>query len=571
VKKGGTVRLKIEGYSPVFLFLSMLILSCPSADAIAAQEPVAVAAAPVLSQDGLVINPENKKISIDYKDANLVSVLKALSYSFDLNLVMTKDVQGKISANLKDITIDEALNAILGVNGYRFVRKDNIIYVIKANDIETQAQAFHLSFLTALDAKQILSKTISKRGDIQINDATNSMVVVDLPEYIEKVKQVLAEIDKAPIQVLIEAKVVDMQAKAFENLGTTINAAFDPKGEAAGGIFGGTSSVNENLTVVTSMAGPSSDVPGNQLRLIPTFKSLSLDVKIDALIQKNRAHVLASPSIATLNGKEAKIIIGERFPYLETTTTPTGNTQTTRFIDVGTSLKVTPMVSPDGWITMKVHPEVSSVSASLAAGPRITTREADSTIRVRDNETIIIGGLINKKDDRTKGGVPFLRSIPVVGWIFSKRSSDLEETELTVFITPHIIRASSIGKDLKSDADYTKGDIYTQDSLLAYAANLEKDNKPEEADLFRFSEMVQTYALLYKQFPESPKADLCLYKMGEIYSRVFKKNDAAVGALNELIEKFPNSVYAHDAQMILDNIKNSEANKKDQAFNRGKE
>jgi Flp pilus assembly secretin CpaC len=209
-----------------------------------------------------------------------------------------------------------------------------------------------------------------------------------------------------------------------------------------------------------------------------------------------------------------------------------------------------------------VHPEVSSVSASLSAGPRITTREADSMIRVRDNETIIIGGLINKKDDRTKGGVPFLRSIPLVGWMFSKRSSDLEETELTVFITPHVIRASSAAGDSNGHLDYADGDRYTQETLLAYAANLEKSNKPDDADLFRFSEMAQTYALVYKQFPESPKADFCLYRMGQIYSDVFKKNEAAAGAFHELIEKFPDSAYAHDAQAMLGKIKNPEASNK---------
>jgi Flp pilus assembly secretin CpaC len=230
-------------------------------------------------------------------------------------------------------------------------------------------------------------------------------------------------------------------------------------------------------------------------------------------------------------------------------------------VDVGTTLKVTPMVSPDGWITMKVHPEVSSVSASLSAGPRITTREADSTIRVRDNETIIIGGLINKRDDRVKGGVPFLRSIPVVGWLFSKKSSAKEDTELTVFITPHIIRASSrtgSGKPLE-DADYAaQGDRFVQDRMLAYAQTLESEidrTKPQEADLFKYSEMVQAYKVIYKQFPDSPKADLCLYKIAQIYYSVFHKPEAAAQSLIELLEKFPTSSYRDDAKRMLNAMK----------------
>jgi len=501
------------------------------------------------------------KISIDYNEANLVSVLQALAYSFNLNLVLTKDVKGKVSAHLQNITIDEALNAILRVNGYRFVRKGDIIYVVRANDMETMVEPFHLSFLIASEAKQLLSKTISKQGDIQINAATNSLVVVDVPENIEKIKQVLAQIDVAPIQVLIEAKIVDIESKDFENLGTTINTTFDSKG-AAGGIL---SNPAQSVVLATNLGGPSSNLTGNQIHITPKFKSLSLDVQLDALIQKNRAHVLASPSIATLNGKEAKIIIGERFPYLQTTQTTVGNVQTsTQFVDVGTTLRVTPMVSPDGWITMKVHPEVSSVTASLTAGPRISTREADATIRVRDNETIIIGGLINKIDDRTKSGVPFLRSIPILGWLFSNRSSDREDTELTVFITPHIVRASNVMGDSQSISensftpDYVnKGDKYTQDNLFVYIQGLQKDignDRPDQSDLFKYSEMVQAYQLIYRQFPDSPKADFCVYKIAGIYSRVFHKTDAATEALKELLEKYPNSSYRHEAQQMLKEI-----------------
>lgn len=546
----------------LFLCWLMVFGLCWSRGYVSAEERSSTATGETSVSNGLTVDPDSKNISIDYKDASLVSVLKALSYSFDLNLVMAKDVQGNVSANLQNITIDEVLTAILSVNGFRHVRKNNVIYVMRDKDVETAVEAFHLSFLMASDAKELLSKTISAKGDIQINEATNSLVVVDVSENIAKVKRILAEVDVAPIQVLIEAKIVDIQSKDFENIGTTLNATYDPKGSLGGGLFGRDSSADESLGLATDLAGPSTDVTGNQINLTPTFKSLSVDVQVDALIQKNRAHVLASPSIATLNGKEAKIIIGERFPYVETTQTANGNTQSTKFIDVGTTLKVTPMVSPDGWITMKVHPEVSSVSASLSAGPRITTREADATIRVRDNETIIIGGLINKKDDRVKAGVPFLRSIPVIGWLFSKRSSTVEDTELTVFITPRIIRASSDSlRKTKGPAepDYAnKGDKFIQERMFAYVDNLESEvdkTKPQDADLFKYSEIVQAYQMIYRQFPDSAQADYCLYKIARIYADVFHKSDAAEQALKELLAKFPNSSYRGEAEVML-NAKN---------------
>jgi len=525
-------------------------------------------AVPAYAQEqalGLSFDRKNKKIFLDYKEANLVSVLQAIAYSFNLNLVITKDVQGKVTAYLQNITIDEALNAILSVNGYRFVRKGNVIYVLRANDMETVVEPFHLSFLTASDAKQLLSKIISKQGDIQINEATNSLVIVDIPENIVKIRKILSQMDVAPIQVLIEAKIVDIQTKEYENLGTTINSNFDTKGETGataigstggtgGATTGGTAgsssnTATQNVAVATNLAGPSTDIPGNQINITPTFKGFSLNVRIDALVQQNKAHVLASPSIATLNGKEAKIVIGEHYPYLETTQTTVGNIQTsTQFIDVGTTLRVTPMVSPDGWITMRVHPEISSVSAALAAGPRITTQEADSTIRVRDNETIIIGGLINKTDNRTKSGIPFLRNIPVLGWLFSNRSTDRESTELTVFITPHIVRASSF---ISNSPDYAKVDITTQESLFAYINAVESDidkSKPQESDLFKYNEILKTYQTIYRQYPDSPKADYCLFSIARIYNTFFHDPDAAQKAIKELLRKYPHSPYYPQAQ-----------------------
>ena len=159
-------------------FCVVSLFSYPSLGSAQEQALTASLANSTVEGNGLTVNPASKRISIDYNEANLVSVLKALAYSFDLNLVMTKDGTGKVSAHLQNITVDEALNAILTVNGYRFVRKNAIIYVMNAKEVEAVAQPFHLSFLIASDAKQLLSKTISSTGDIQINEASNSLVVV---------------------------------------------------------------------------------------------------------------------------------------------------------------------------------------------------------------------------------------------------------------------------------------------------------------------------------------------------------------------------------------------------------
>jgi len=516
------------------------------------------------AQEGLEVSSE--LVSLDYKEANLATVLRSLSYSYDLNLVATKDVQGKVTVNLRNVTIDEALEAILSVNGYAFTRKGSLIYITPGpgtEGIDIITTAIHLSYLTASEAERLLSKVISSKGDIQVNDSTNSLVITDFPASIEKVKKVLKEIDIPPIQVLIESKIVDIQDRAYENFGTTYTLTYDPKGTTPG-LFDRVTGWDESLSGTTTMAGPSSVLSGGQLTLTATLKDFEATTTLDALIQSNKAHLLASPSIATLNGKEARIIIGEKFPYKEKTQTTTGTTETTRFIDVGTTLKVTPLVSPDGWITMNVHPEVSSVSAALDAGPRITTREADATIRVADGQTIIIGGLINRKDDSVKGGVPILRSIPILGILFSKRSSDIEETELTVFITPHIIKDPSelphkkdlMNEEVRLDIEGV-GTLNIVAKLLQHAKNLERNNSVESAERsldHRKQEMLNTYKLVVNQFPKSQKADFALYKMGLLYYDYFKEYDEASKVLNRLILDYPKSAYLSKASLLLEKM-----------------
>ncbi len=500
---------------------------------------------------------DRQSVTLDYKDADLSSVLRALSYSYDLNLVVAKDIKGKVTVTLKDVTVDEALEAILSVNGYAVTKRGNLIYITPGPGVEGMdliTVPIRLSYLTAAEAQRLLGKVISSQGDIQINEATTSLVVTDFPANIEKIKDVLGEIDIPPVQVLIEAKIVDIQSKAYENFGTTYALNFNQTASF------------ESFAPTTTMAGPSSTLSGGQISLTATFKNFSATATIDALIQQNKARLLASPSIATLNGKEARIIIGEKYPYKEKTQTTTGTTETTKFVDVGTTLRVTPRVSPDGWITMIVHPEVSSVSASLDAGPRITTREADATVRVRDGQTIIIGGLKKKKDDQIKGGIPVLRSIPILGLFFSKRSKDLEETDLTVFITPYIIRAPEelaekkdvVDREIYLNLDQETGKLSSAAELFERARNLERGNSPESADKLvshRKEELLATYKQIVEQYPQAKNTDFALYKIGLLHYRYFKEYKAAADALTRLTEDYPDSRYRRKASFYLKKVR----------------
>ncbi len=501
-------------------------------------------------------------INLDYKNAELSSVLRSLSYSYDLNLVTARDIQGKVNVSLRGVTIYEALEAILGVNGYGFTRKGNIIYItpgVGLEGIDTETVTVPVKYLPAHEAAVLLERTVSSRGDIRVNQASNSLVVTDLPAFIGRLEEALKNIDVPPVQVLIEAKLIDITESDDTNFGFTYTADFQPFIDTIG-------ADNAQIAGGQTLAGPHSTLTPGQLT-ITAFSIGNLanaTVTIDALLQEGKAHILASPSIATLNGQEARIIIGERFPYKEKTQTTTGTTETTKFVDIGTTLRVTPQVSPDGWITMIVHPEVSSLNEALDEGPRITTREADATIRVRDGETVVIGGLIRRTEDNIKSRIPILGHIPLLGWLFTRSSTDISATELVVFITPRIIsdpeEAGGAGatrrNDVRVNIDGT-GERVVVHKLWEEAKDLEnnkgaysrvKDKKT------RMAAALDLYKQIASQFPGNEKADDALYRAGFIAYKRFDDLELAKRLFSRLRERYPDSGFRRKAGHMIDHI-----------------
>lgn len=465
-------------------------------------------------------------ISLDYNNANLSDVLKAISYSYNVNIVATKDMSGKVSAKLNNLTLDEALNAILTINKYAFTRKGGIIHVMPKSEMELAIESIPLNFLNPKEATGFLGK-VTERGSIQANEATNSLIVKADPSEMENIKQILKTIDMPPIQVLIEAKIVDINTNDLKNIGTNIKLVYDP----ATGHLSSASLLTGGATTATAPATNAG------LASIKThYQNISPEIQLDALVTQNKARILAAPSIATLNGKAANITIGSKIAYIaETAVTGSTSTTSTAFADVGTKLEVTPTVSLDGWITMKIHPEVSSLLSTTSAGPNISTREADATVRVKNNQTIVIGGLINRSDLQSRDGVPYLRDIPVLGWFFKRHKDELANGSLTVFITPHIIPMPSERErqyELKSAKNQ---DVEMLDGLLRYADGMELDRSADPAkNVYLNEERIKAYRMIIDQFPQSSKMDYCLYKIAFIYAKEFGRCDAARETLMEL-------------------------------------
>ncbi|MFA5334234.1 MAG: secretin N-terminal domain-containing protein [Candidatus Omnitrophota bacterium] len=505
-------------------------------------------------------------ISLDYKDAEISAVLRSLAWSYGLNLVTGTDIKGKVTVNLKDVTLNEALDAMLTASGYTHVRKGNIIYVSSgsAEGIDLSSEPVFLKYLKAAEAQNLLRKVISAKGDIKVDEVSNMLIITDYTANIEKVKKLIESIDIPPQQVLVEVKIVDITSKDLENLGVTWSADYKPAGDVKG-LFSRKTGYQEELKTTTTMPGPSGTLSGGQFKIDTlNFKGLSLTATIDALCQDQKANLLASPSIAVLNNREARIVIGEKVPYKERTQTTTGTTETTKFIDVGTTLRVVPSINADGYITMLIHPEVSSVSALLDAGPRITTREADTTVRVMEGETIVIGGLIKQDDSRTSSKVPLLGDLPIIGLLFTNKSKDQAQTELAVFITPKILRSREEAKIYGAKAEeevYVNigptGELSIAYQLFEKADKLDKGVGLESRrkDMkYRKTQALELFENIASQFPNSPKAPESLYRAALIQYYYFGDEAGAKEKLGKLVSDFPKSAFADYGKELYEKI-----------------
>ncbi len=502
-------------------------------------------------------------VTLNYKEVELAAVLRSLAATYELNLVTAEAIKGKVTINLSGVSLEEALNTMLKVNGYALHKDKNVFYILPGpttQDIGLETVSVDLKYLNGAEAEALLKKLLSGKGEIRVNEATNSLVITDYSQMVRNVKDLISTIDVKPVQVLIEAKIIDITQQDLRNIGVTYSAGQTER-------YG----IIKSLTsAAIDVAGPSSLLTGGQMVLDSlNISYFNVDATIDALIRDQKAHLLASPSIATLNGKEARIVIGEKFPYKEQTQTTTGTTETTKFVEIGITLKVTPQVGPNGEITMKVHPEVSSVTdADLEAGPRISTREADATIRVKDGQTIVIGGLIETEKNMTRDKIPILGDLPIIGAVFSSKSNDDTQNELAVFITPRIIQDAEdlpAGTTKQREAYVTmegrSEDMFVS-NLWESAVELERDHgiearrKDKEAKML---EALDQYEQIVLHFPKNPKADEALYRIGRINSDYFDDQDAARAAFSQLVENYPESVYASKAKRVVEKIDNEKA------------
>jgi len=286
---------------------------------------------------------------------------------------------------------------------------------------------FHLNYIDASELESTLENLLSDEDNVSVNKSTNSVIVGSSAQKIIKLKKIVKAMDVPPLQVQVEAKIIELKA----NNGDTANP----------------SSLGMNWKVYNK--NNSNDFAQQLTTGILTSGATSLGLYAQILSGNTEAYLsglekvigydlVASPWITALNHKEAEILIGAKYGYLTLLTTTTGTLQQVNYLEVGTKLKFTPHISDDGYIRMTIYPSVSEGQVTNGL-PQENTTETKNEVLVKDGQSIVIGGLMKDYTTQTEIGIPFLSSIPLLGTLFRRTELVAEKREIMVIITPHIV------------------------------------------------------------------------------------------------------------------------------------
>lgn len=327
--------------------------------------------------------------------------------------------------------MDEGTNTLILMDVPERVKQ--MCEIARGMDKRTVSETFALNYAKAEKIQPIIQETITKGiGSVKVDTQTNKVIVNDYPEKIIEISRIIKEFDEKIPQVLIESKIVEITLSDEFKMGIDweywLKKNVDLKG-----VFGlGATTVGK--VVVGTMT--TVDETGEYRAVVEALKTIGT------------TNTLSTPRIAVTNNQEAKILVGTKEPYAtQTTVTGEGGTVTTAesitFVDVGIKLYVTPTINKDGFITMKVRPEVSSTGTPYPTArgekiPVVSTTEAETTVTVKDGATIVIAGLMKDKKGKTVDKIPLLGDIPLLGIFFKKTQETITKTELVIFLTPHL-------------------------------------------------------------------------------------------------------------------------------------
>lgn len=344
-----------------------------------------------------------------------------------------------IRSNIGKIVLDEDTGTVVMIDTpEKIIEMEDAIKEME-HKTETKVINLHYAKAEAL-VNQLKEKVDAKAvGTISFDARSNQIILTALPERMKEIQILVSALDVKPRAVLLEAKILQVTLKPQYDTGINWKTAFSRS----------TSSVIKGLNF-TGAFPVSTDISSTvgDIAVGGRLDENQFSVELKALKQVSTTKLLANPKIMAFNNQEAKIHIGDTIPYVTTTTTGTGDTATTSetvtFLNIGIQLLVTPNISDNGLISIKIKPEISSKTGDYttpknAKIPIVNTTLVDTTVMVKDGNTIIIGGLVKNDKLIVRKGIPGIMDIPLVGSLFSSKSDIITNSEIVILLTPRIV------------------------------------------------------------------------------------------------------------------------------------
>jgi type IV pilus assembly protein PilQ len=390
-----------------------------------------------------------RRVTLEFSDADVRKIFQLIAEVSNLNFLIGDDVSGTISIKLVNVPWDQALDVILDAKNLGMVRDGNIVLIKPKNKImsladeeqaarrsrervmELRTEAFDVNFATVGDVVSQFNSLKSERGTINPDARTNKVIVKDIQPVLDEMNLLLKTLDIPERQVMIEARIVEATTDFTRELG--IQWGFHDDEIAKLGI----TDLNAGFGGVLTGTAPPVGTFGPGMAAAMTFGRIFgdtlIDLRLSAAAAVGSVKIISTPKVLTLNNKAAKISQGQSIPY----TTVSAEGTKTEFVEAALTLEVTPHITPDGTIMMKI--KASNNAPGTGSPPPINKKEATTEMLVRNGETTVIGGIYVDTDKEADDGVPFFMDVPLIGKIFKSTSKIKQKTELLIFITPRVV------------------------------------------------------------------------------------------------------------------------------------
>jgi type IV pilus assembly protein PilQ len=428
-------------------------LSVLSATPAAAQQP------PSATQQVGLVRTGSGTFSLDVEGADIRTVVRAISEFSGQNILVATGVKATVRASVKNVGWQEALREILRSSGLDYVNDGGILRVDETTKLQNEAvdretarakqmelapletRIVKLNYANAGELASALQPSLTRRGSVQVERRTNSLIVSDLPVNVARIEEMAQSLDSTTPQIEITAKLVDVDAEALRGLGVDWRIGGESQYFSPGGSPATLTDIQPGRDPQQSLRPDVKNTIADPAATLTygIFKSWGgLEAQLQMLEQNRKANIISNPRITTVDNREAKILVGQKIPLIvqDVAGNPVSQLQT-----IGIQLKVTPHLTQDKRIIMDLHPEVSDLStqSTVQGGVIINTSEADTRVMVDDGQTAVIGGLIRTNESTVRRGVPMLKDIPLVGALFRSDNSTRQNRELIIFVTPRLI------------------------------------------------------------------------------------------------------------------------------------